>query len=208
MGKIILYLTLSITIFSYIANAENEYKPKITFKDIVESQIGVIKKVMDLNKQTKELSDNLEKEKKKVKDLEQNVSKLQEQQQVFSEKLSKLEKEVRDMKLNESIKGLILESKSSKKIVGFGKPIRNQKEIIENGPENVFFCVNSVSYIHKYPSMKSVVIGASYKGDTLQCLTPCGLEGHKFYWLHIINLRTGYKGYSILGGSIKEGKCK
>ncbi len=208
MGKIIFLLL--VFIFPCIAGAESAYQPKITFKDIVESQIGVIKKVVDLNKKTKELSKNLEKEKKKVGDLEQNVAKLQQQQRAFSKKLKKLEEEVRDIKLEHSIKGLVVESESPKKSIGFGKPYtrKTAKEIIKNGPENVYFCVKSMSYIRKYPSIKSVAIGASYKGDTLQCLTPCGLEGHKFYWLHILNLRTGYKGYSILNDSIKEGKCK
>ncbi|MGC8649560.1 MAG: hypothetical protein ACP5S8_01140 [Hydrogenobaculum sp.] len=208
MGKIIFLLL--IFIFSCVASAEGEYQPKITFRDIVESQIGVIKKVVDLNKKTKELSKNLEKEKKKVEGLDQNVTKLQEQQQLFSKKLEKIEKEVRDLKLEHSIKGLVIESESSKKSIGFGKPYKRKtvKELIKNGPENIYFCVDSLSYIRKYPSIKSVAIGASYKGDTLQCLTPCGLEGHRFYWLHILNLRTGYKGYSILNSSIKEGKCK
>jgi len=204
MGKVV-FLTIATLIFSYIANAngENSYEPKITFKDVVKSQIGVIKKVMDLNNKTKELN-------QKVNTLDQNVAQLQKQQQVFSKKLENLEKEVKDMKLKNSIKGLVIEDSTNKKSVGFGKPYKEEKtkEIIPNGPENVYFCVSSVSYIHKYPSIKSVVIGASYKGDTLQCLTPCGLEGHRFYWLHILNLRTGYKGYSILGTSIKEGRCK
>jgi len=208
MGKII--FLLSVFIFPCVAGAESEYKPKITFKDIIESQIGVIKKVVDLNKKAKKLSKNLEKEKKKVGDLEQNVTKLQEQQQLFSKKLEKLEEEVRYIKLEHSIKGLVIENENAKKSIGFGKPYKRKtaKELIKNGPENVYFCVDSVSYIRKYPSVKSVAIGASYKGDTLQCLTPCGLEGHRFYWLHILNLRTGYKGYSILNNSIKEGKCK
>ena len=79
--------------------AENEYQPKITFKDIVESQIGVIKKVVDLNKKTKELSQNLEEEKKKIGNLEQNVRKLQEQQQLFSKNLEKLKQEVKALSL-------------------------------------------------------------------------------------------------------------
>ncbi|GAB6078033.1 hypothetical protein [Hydrogenobaculum acidophilum] len=208
MGKIV--FLLFIFIFTCVASAENVYQPKVTFKDIVESQVGVIKKVVDLNKKTKELSNNFQKEKEKVENLEQNVTKLQQQQQVFSKKLKKLEEEVNGIKLEHSVKGLVVESESSKKSIGFGKPYKRKtaKEIIKNGPENVYFCVKSMSYIRKYPSIKSVAIGASYKGDTLQCLTPCGLEGHRFYWLHILNLRTGYKGYSILNGSIKEGKCK
>jgi len=208
MGKIIFLLL--VFIFPCLTMAENEYQPKITFKDIIESQIGVIKKVVDLNKKTKELSQNLEEEKKKVGNLEQDVRKLQEQQQLFSKNLEKLKQEVKAIKLENSIKGLVVEDENTKKSVGFGKLQRRKtaKEFITNGPENIYFCVDSVSYIHKYPSIKSVAIGASYKGDTLQCLTPCGLEGHRFYWLHILNLRTGYKGYSILNSSIKEGKCK
>jgi len=193
-----------------IIESQNEYQPKITFKDIIESQIGIIKKVVDLNKKTKELSQNLEEEKKKVGNLEQNVRKLQEQQQLFSKNLEKLKQEVKAIKLENSIKGLVVEDENTKKSVGFGKPQRRKtaKELIPNGPENIYFCVDSVSYIHKYPSIKSVAIGVSYTGDTLECLTPCGLEGNRFYWLHIINLRTGDKGYSILNSSIKEGKCR
>ncbi len=208
MGKII-FLLIAL-ILSCTANAKDLYQPKITFKDIIESQIGVIKKVVELNKKTKDLSNNFKEEKKKMENLEQNVTTLQKQQQLFSKKLEKLEQEVKGIKLENSIKGLVVENAGAKKSVGFGKPYKSKiaKEIIKNGPENVYFCVKSMSYIHKYPSIKSVAIGASYKGDTLQCLTPCGLEGHRFYWLHILNLRTGYKGYSILNDSIKEGKCK
>jgi hypothetical protein len=42
MGKIIFLLL--VFIFPCLTMAENEYQPRITFKDIIESQIGVIKK--------------------------------------------------------------------------------------------------------------------------------------------------------------------
>jgi hypothetical protein len=63
MGKIIFLLL--VFIFPCLTMAENEYQPKITFKDIIESQIGVIKKVVDLNKKTKELNQNLEEKKRR-----------------------------------------------------------------------------------------------------------------------------------------------
>ncbi len=203
MGKI-RYILLSLVSFCFIAKAQgNGYSPKISFKDVIESQAGVIKKVINLNKKVKEQSN-------KVDILDKNVSKLQTEQDTLSQKVSNLEKEIKEIKLENSLKGLVIENTHAHGKLGFGKvSTSTPKQIIKNGPENVYFCVEGgVSYIHKYPSAKSVAIGASYKGDRLQCLTPCGLEGNKYYWLHILNLRTGYKGYSILDKTLKEGKCK
>jgi len=63
------------------ANAQNEYASKISFEDIVESQVGVVKKVMDLNKEVSELRNAL--------------AKLQEQQEKTYAKLSSIEQELK-----------------------------------------------------------------------------------------------------------------
>ena len=208
MGKVT--IVLGLFVFSFLAFGEGEYTPRITFEDIIKSQVGVIKKVKKLNKETKNIQKTLDENTKKVNTLEQDLSNIKQQQEVFSNKLKDLEKQMKEVKLNQSLKSLVIENEGENKggkHVGFGKP-SGQKQIIKNGPQDVYFCVKGVSYIRKDPDVKSVAIGASYTGDTLECLTPCGLEGNKFYWLHIINLRTGYKGYSKLDGSIQEGKCK
>ncbi len=64
-----------------VAIAQEEYTPKISFKDIVESQVGVVKKVMELNK--------------KVKDLQNALTKLQEQQEKTYARLVSLEQELK-----------------------------------------------------------------------------------------------------------------
>lgn len=179
---------------------ENEYVPKISFEDIVQSQVGVIKEVIHIKKKTKEISNN-------IKNMKNDIKNLKEEQKELSQKILTLEKDIKALKENE-IKGLLVEENKASKNIGFGKPLKHLS-VIKNGPQNIFFCVKKkVSYIYKEPSWKAVKIGASYKGDTLECLTPCGLEGNRYYWLHIINLRTGYKGYSILNENLKEGKCK
>lgn len=180
---------------------KDEYTPKITFKDVIESQVGVIKEVMHLKNKTKKLS-------KDVKDINKNITNLQINQQKLSQKVSLLEKEIKTIK-EKKLKGFLVEENAGgSKNVGFGKPNR-KISIIRNGPQYIYFCVKKgVSYLYKEPFWKSIKMGASYKGDTLQCLTPCGLEGNRYYWIHVLNLRTGYKGYSILNGDIKIGKCK
>ncbi len=201
MGKI-KYLILSSMAFSIISKAQNnEYTPKITFNDVIESQVGVIKEVVNLKNKTKKLSNN-------VKDIKKNMANLQTNQQKLSNKVSILEKEIKEIK-EHKLKGFLVEEGSDgSNNVGFGKAKRHLT-IIKNGPQNIFFCVKKVvSYIYKEPSWRAIKIGASYRGDTLQCLTPCGLEGNRYYWIHILNLRTGYKGYAILNENIKEGKCK
>ncbi|GAB6078034.1 hypothetical protein [Hydrogenobaculum acidophilum] len=65
----------------HASNDQNEYAPKISFKDIVESQVGVVKKVMDLNKEVSELKTAL--------------AKLQEQQEKTYAKLSSIEQELK-----------------------------------------------------------------------------------------------------------------
>jgi|GEM_PF-1189368 len=82
MGKIRSVLMV-LAIFGVVenANAQNEYAPKISFKDIVESQVGVVKKVMDLNKEVSELRTAL--------------AKLQEQQEKTYAKLSSIEQELK-----------------------------------------------------------------------------------------------------------------
>ena len=82
MGKMKLVLMV-LAIFGVVenANAQNEYVPKISFKDIVESQVGVVKKVMDLNKEVSELRTAL--------------AKLQEQQEKTYAKLSSIEQELK-----------------------------------------------------------------------------------------------------------------
>ncbi len=82
MGKMKFVLTvLAACSFMGIANAQNEYAPKISFKDIVESQVGVVKKVMDLNKEVSELKTAL--------------AKLQEQQEKTYAELSTIEQELK-----------------------------------------------------------------------------------------------------------------
>lgn len=82
MGKIRSVLMV-LAIFGVVenANAQNEYASKISFEDIVESQVGVVKKVMDLNKEVSELRNAL--------------AKLQEQQEKTYAKLSSIEQELK-----------------------------------------------------------------------------------------------------------------
>jgi hypothetical protein len=82
MGKMKLVLMV-LAIFGVVenANAQNEYASKISFEDIVESQVGVVKKVMDLNKEVSELRNAL--------------AKLQEQQEKTYAKLSSIEQELK-----------------------------------------------------------------------------------------------------------------
>jgi len=82
MGKIrSVLMVLAVCSVIGNANAQNEYAPKISFKDIVESQVGVVKKVMDLNKEVSELRNAL--------------AKLQEQQEKTYAKLSSIEQELK-----------------------------------------------------------------------------------------------------------------
>ena len=82
MGKMKLVLMV-LAIFGVVenANAQNEYASKISFEDIVESQVGVVKKVMDLNKEVSELRNAL--------------AKLQQQQEKTYAKLSSIEQELK-----------------------------------------------------------------------------------------------------------------
>ncbi|MGC8649559.1 MAG: hypothetical protein ACP5S8_01135 [Hydrogenobaculum sp.] len=82
MGKM-KFVLMILAICSVIenANAQNEYAPKISFKDIVESQVGVVKKVMDLSKEVSELKTAL--------------AKLQEQQEKTYAKLSAIEQDLK-----------------------------------------------------------------------------------------------------------------
>jgi len=79
MRSVLMVLAISGVVEN--ANAQNEYAPKISFEDIVESQVGVVKKVMDLNKEVSELRNAL--------------AKLQEQQEKNYAKLSSIEQELK-----------------------------------------------------------------------------------------------------------------
>ncbi|WP_156769304.1 hypothetical protein [Hydrogenobaculum sp. Y04AAS1] len=74
-------MVLAVCSFIENANAQSEYTPKISFKDIVESQVGVVKKVMNLSKEVSELRTAL--------------AKLQEQQEKTYAKLSSIEQELK-----------------------------------------------------------------------------------------------------------------
>ncbi len=81
MGKV-KYVLLLLLGFCFIAKAqENEYAPKISFKDIVESQVGVVKKVVDLNEE--------------VKQLKQAMANLEHQQEKTYEKLAQIENQLK-----------------------------------------------------------------------------------------------------------------
>ncbi len=90
MGKI-KYAFLVFMAFSVMAKAQehlpplrsmvkdpknDEYAPKITFNDVIESQVGVVKKVMDLNKEVKTLKKEVEHLKYQNNELQQEISML------------------------------------------------------------------------------------------------------------------------------------
>lgn len=92
MGKV-KYVFLSFMAFSIMAKAQNDsYAPKITFKDIVQSQVGVVKKVMDLNKEVKSLEKEVSYLKSQNQRLQQEISMLKSSKsQTKVEKTQKIE---------------------------------------------------------------------------------------------------------------------
>jgi|YelNatPaOPRAMG01_1025707.scaffolds.fasta_scaffold42585_3 peptidoglycan hydrolase CwlO-like protein len=82
MGKIMLGL-MCLVALGFSAQ-EQEYAPRISFKDIVQSQVGVVKKVMDLNE--------------KVDELQKALAKLQKEHEQTYAKISQLENELSSKK--------------------------------------------------------------------------------------------------------------
>jgi len=83
MGKIMLGL-MCLVVLGFSAQ-EQEYAPRISFKDIVQSQVGVVKKVMDLNE--------------KVDELQNALAKLQKEHEQTYAKISQLENELNSKKI-------------------------------------------------------------------------------------------------------------
>ena len=77
MGKVSVVLLAMFCICLLAKAKDNEYAPKISFKDVIESQVGVVKKVIDLNQE--------------VKALEQKITSLQNQQKALKVELTNLE---------------------------------------------------------------------------------------------------------------------